>query len=116
VFKGQQCSLHLPSTLEVGANRSLLTGVTCFEIILHRPDTFKARPSFGQVLHCTRPPYAQHIEKCGKKFFQEICRRDWEGAKRKPSTDKDDGIGWIKIKNRNYSQAEGRHELLTRAK
>ena len=27
-----------------------------------------------------------------------------------------DGSGWLKIKNRNYSQAEGRHELLTKAK
>jgi hypothetical protein len=25
---------------------------------------------------------------------------------------KDDGTGWIKIENRSYSQAEGRHELL----
>jgi hypothetical protein len=27
---------------------------------------------------------------------------------------KDDGNGWLEIKNRAYSQAEGRHELLTR--
>jgi hypothetical protein len=27
---------------------------------------------------------------------------------------KDNGNGWLKIKNRAYSQAKGRHELLTR--
>ena len=60
--------------------------------------------------------YAQHVEKDGKDLFEEICRGDLEGivAKRKASIYKDDGTGWLKIKNRNYSQAEGRHELLTR--
>jgi len=60
--------------------------------------------------------YAQHIEGSGKAFFEEICRRDLEGivAKRKLSVYRDDGTGWLKIKNPNYSQAEGRHELLTR--
>ena len=35
-------------------------------------------------------------------------------AKRKLSVYKDDGNTWLKVKNRTYSQAEGRHELLTR--
>jgi ATP-dependent DNA ligase len=61
--------------------------------------------------------YAQHVEKDGKDLFDEICRRDLEGivAKRKASIYKDDGTGWLKIKNRNYSQAEGRHELMFEA-
>jgi bifunctional non-homologous end joining protein LigD len=48
--------------------------------------------------------------------LQGICKMDLEGviAKRKLSVYKDNGAGWLKIKNRNYSQAEGRHELLTR--
>lgn len=29
---------------------------------------------------------------------------------------KDDGNSWVKIKNRTYSQAEGRHELMTHKK
>jgi len=60
--------------------------------------------------------YAQHIEQHGKGFFAEICARDLEGivAKRKLSVYKDDGNTWLKVKNRTYSQAEGRHELLTR--
>ena len=49
----------------------------------------------------------------GKQFFEEICRRDLEGivAKRKLGIYKDDGNTWLKIKNKNYSQAEGK--LLT---
>jgi bifunctional non-homologous end joining protein LigD len=62
--------------------------------------------------------YAQHIEGAGKQLFKEICARDLEGivAKRKLSIYKDDGNGWIKIKNKAYSQAEGRQELMTRQK
>jgi hypothetical protein len=33
-------------------------------------------------------------------------------AKRKQSTYKDDGNGWFKIKNRVYSQAEGRNDMM----
>lgn len=64
---------------------------------------------------CSRLLYAQHIDGAGKQFFNEICRRDLEGivAKRKMGIYKDDGNGWMKIKNKAYSQAEGRHELLT---
>jgi len=51
-------------------------------------------------------------------FFTEICARDLEGivAKRKLGIYKDDATGWLKVKNRTYSQAEGRHELLTRGR
>jgi len=65
---------------------------------------------------CARILYAQHIESAGKQMFAEICSRDLEGivAKRKLGIYKDDGNGWLKIKNRSYSQAEGRHELLTK--
>jgi len=70
------------------------------------------RSAKGRIL------YAQHIDGAGKQFFEEVCARDLEGivAKRKHSVYRDDGTGWLKIKNRNYSQAEGRHELLTRGK
>jgi hypothetical protein len=33
-------------------------------------------------------------------------------AKRKRGVYRDDGEDWLKIKNSNYSRAEGRHELL----
>jgi bifunctional non-homologous end joining protein LigD len=67
-----------------------------------------------QGARCERLLYAQHIEGCGKKFFEEICGRDLEGivAKRKLSAYKDDANGWLKIKNRAYSQAEGRNEMM----
>lgn len=69
-----------------------------------------------QSSRCNRIMYAQHVEEHAKKLFEEICRRDLEGivGKRKLGIYKDDGTGWVKIKNREYSQAEGRHELLTR--
>jgi bifunctional non-homologous end joining protein LigD len=67
---------------------------------------------------CPRLLYAQHIEQHGKGFFAEICARDLEGvvAKRKLGIYKDDQTGWVKLKNPTYSQAEGRHELLTRGR
>ena len=67
---------------------------------------------------CQRLLYAQHIERTGKKLFHEICARNLEGivGKRKLGIYKDDGNSWLKVKNGSYSQAEGRHELLTRTK
>jgi len=71
-----------------------------------------------QSAKCSRLLYAQHIMQHGKAFFAEICARDLEGivAKRKLGIYKDDGNSWLKVKNRTYSQAEGRHELLTRGR
>jgi len=65
---------------------------------------------------CPRLLYAQHIEAHGKQFFREICSRDLEGivAKRSRSIYRASRSAWLKIKNRSYSQAEGRHELLTK--
>src|SRR6516162_7617512 len=67
---------------------------------------------------CPRLLYAQHVLQYGKPFFAEICSRDLEGivAKRKLGIYKDDAPGWLKLKNPTYSQAEGRHELLTRGR
>ena len=69
-----------------------------------------------QTAKCPRLLYAQHVLQHGKAFFAEICARDLEGivAKRKLRIYKDDGNSWLK--NRTYSQAEGRHELLTRGR
>ena len=67
---------------------------------------------------CPRLLYAQHVEGGGKELFNEICRCGLEGivAKRKMGVYREDRPDWLKIKNRTYSQAEGRHELLTRAR
>jgi bifunctional non-homologous end joining protein LigD len=73
---------------------------------------------FVQSSECNRLLYAQHIEEYGRHFVKEICERDLEGivAKRRMSVYKAGGNGWLKIKNKAYSQAEGRHELLTKRK
>jgi bifunctional non-homologous end joining protein LigD len=64
---------------------------------------------------CPRLLYAQHIAGAGMRFFKEICNRDLEGvvAKRRRGLYREDRPDWLKIKNRSYSQAEGRNELLT---
>ena len=57
-----------------------------------------------------------HIEGRGCELFESVCRMDLEGivakredsiyrAREKPSPH------WIKIKNPNYNQAEGRQEM-----
>jgi bifunctional non-homologous end joining protein LigD len=67
---------------------------------------------------CDAVIYAQHIEDQGIGLFEEICSRDLEGivAKRKLEIYKNNGLGWKKIKNPKYSQAEGRHDLFARVK
>jgi ATP-dependent DNA ligase len=55
--------------------------------------------------------YSQHFERDGKLLFEEVCERNLEGivAKRKAGVYTEHG--WLKIKNPNYSQSEGRHEM-----
>jgi bifunctional non-homologous end joining protein LigD len=62
---------------------------------------------------CERLVYAQHIQSQGIAFFEEICARDLEGivCKRKRSIYKSNGIGWLKVKNANYTRSKGRHDL-----
>ena len=62
---------------------------------------------------CSEILYAQHIERDGKLFFEEICGRNLEGvvAKRRMSVYAEHG--WLKIKNPKYTQAEGRHDMFT---
>src|SRR5438128_3685051 len=60
--------------------------------------------------------YVDHIEASGKKFFGKVCELDLEGivAKRRDSVYRVTEKGsphWIKIKNPNYSQTEGREEV-----
>jgi ATP-dependent DNA ligase len=66
--------------------------------------------------NCRELLYAHHIEKDGVVLFEAICVKDLEGivAKRKNGIYRNDGKEWMKIKNPNYSQAEGRHDLLKR--
>ena len=68
----------------------------------------------------SRVLYVDHVEFRGQKFFQKVCELDLEGNRceaeglvlsstEKPLRD------WIKIKNPQYCQAEGRYELFDRA-
>jgi ATP-dependent DNA ligase len=57
--------------------------------------------------------YAEHVVGTGCELFREVCSRDLEGIVAKlmrapyaePPT-------WVKIKNRNYTGARDRHELM----
>jgi bifunctional non-homologous end joining protein LigD len=58
--------------------------------------------------------YVDHIDARGRDLFRLICALDLEGivAKRKDRAYMSNGTaGWVKIKNRNYSQAEGQREM-----
>lgn len=60
--------------------------------------------------------YVDHIEEHGVALFGEVRRRDMEGivAKRKDGVYDPEAPTWIKIKNRQYSQAVGCHERFER--
>ena len=53
---------------------------------------------------------ARHIDRHGCDLFQAVCQNDLEGivAKRRNGIYGED---WFKIRNRNYTQYEGRREL-----
>lgn len=59
--------------------------------------------------------YVDHIEERGEELFEAVCRNDLEGvvAKLKTGTytSYKQSTTWIKIKNGNYTQAQGRDEL-----
>jgi bifunctional non-homologous end joining protein LigD len=62
--------------------------------------------------------YADHVERAGSALFGLVCQRDLEGVVAKLShgnyvTERDKST-WFKIKNRAYSQSEGREELFER--
>jgi hypothetical protein len=50
--------------------------------------------------------YAYHIERTGIDFFRLACEQDLELS---PADARSEG--WFKIRNRRYSQYEGRREL-----
>ena len=55
------------------------------------------------------------IDEHGKELFEALCDRDLEGIVAKGKADPYDArTRWLKIKNPDYSQAEGRRELFDR--
>jgi len=65
-----------------------------------------------------RSLYCSHIEETGKAFFEVACQHDLEGIVAKHSsgvyTSGRDETTWFKIRNRSYSQWDGREELFER--
>ena len=66
----------------------------------------------------TRLMYLDHIEQRGCDLFRVACEQDVEGivAKWAHGMYRTDGraTSWLKIKNPEYTQGEGRHELFER--
>lgn len=64
-----------------------------------------------------RVQYADHVEGHGTALFERVCRLDLEGIVAKHAFGTyttDEKTTWFKIKNRNYSQSQGREKLFER--
>jgi bifunctional non-homologous end joining protein LigD len=64
----------------------------------------------------SRMRYVDHVEQHGTALFQRVCEMDLEGivAKHSLAPYTTERTTWFKIKNRNYSQMQGREELFER--
>ena len=66
----------------------------------------------------SRMRYADHVEHYGTALFERVCKLDLEGIVAKhdfgPYVTEPERTTWFKIKNRNYSQMQGREELFER--
>jgi bifunctional non-homologous end joining protein LigD len=62
--------------------------------------------------------FAYHLPRRGRDLFAVVCERDLEGIVAKwryaPYNPEALPLSWVKIKNRQYSQARDRHELFQR--
>src|SRR6185369_3497487 len=65
----------------------------------------------------SRLQYVDHIHERGTALFERVCKLDLEGIVAKhsygPYVTDPQKTTWVKIKNRNYSQMQGREELST---
>jgi hypothetical protein len=57
----------------------------------------------------------QHVT-TGTDLFNAICEQDMEGivAKQASASYTPDATTWVKVKNKHYSQATGRHDFFDR--
>jgi len=66
----------------------------------------------------SRMRYVERVEQHGKALFEKVCKMDLEGIVAKhshgPYITETLQTTWFKIKNRNYSQMEGREKLFER--
>jgi bifunctional non-homologous end joining protein LigD len=63
--------------------------------------------------------FVDHIKQNGRAMFAEVCKRDMEGIVAKPVISLYRNVRgespWLKIKNPNYTQKEGRGEMFKRS-
>ena len=66
----------------------------------------------------SRALYCDHVEDCGTELFRLVCKKDLEGIvaklKRGYYLNTEGETSWFKIRNRNYSQMQGRREQFER--
>ena len=66
----------------------------------------------------SRMRYVEHVEHYGTALFERVCKMDLEGIVAKHShgnyVSERERTTWFKIKNRNYSQMEGREKVFER--
>jgi bifunctional non-homologous end joining protein LigD len=69
-------------------------------------------------VHDSRMRYVEHVEHYGIALFERVCKMDLEGIVAKHShgnyVTERERTTWFKIKNRNYSQMEGREKVFER--
>jgi bifunctional non-homologous end joining protein LigD len=82
------------------------------EKLMDRKQELRRLLSKAQV---SRMRYADHVEREGIALFKRVCKMDLEGivAKHSLAPYTTERTTWFKIKNRNYSQMQGREELLS---
>src|SRR5215471_1576217 len=75
------------------------------------------------LLRKSCPASREHLSTCqhfasGTDLFRVICERDMEGvvAKQASARYTPEATTWVKIKNRQYSQAVGREDFFSRPK
>ena len=102
-----------------GGNRSAESAgvVSAYDLLWLNGIDLRSRPLLDRKRRLCRliPPsdshlYLEHPDGDGQRFFQLVCKQDLEGIICKPKTSPYP-FTWIKVKNPNYSQAEGRREL-----
>jgi hypothetical protein len=66
----------------------------------------------------SRMRYVEHVTQHGTALFKHVCKMDLEGIVAKhsfgPYVTEPQKTTWFKIKNKSYSQMEGREELFER--
>jgi bifunctional non-homologous end joining protein LigD len=92
-----------------------------FDLLWHDGEDLRVLPLIERKLLLRKliPPqpcpvlYVGHVAAKGTDLFRAVCDHDMEGIVAKlalgPYTP--DATSWVKIKNRRYSQVEGRHDF-----